>query len=181
MEATLTGRAIVATHRLQDANFHRAVVILLAHGDEGAFGVVVNRPSGVALPDQLAAWAPLAAEPAQIFLGGPVNRDAVVSLGVARRGVRAVRLQSVRGRLGIVDLTGDPLRAKDELRAVRMFAGYAGWDSGQLETEVDDGAWFVVDPVPTDVVTRHPERLWRSVLARQGGIFTTVPLDPSQN
>ena len=52
---------------------------------------------------------------------------------------------------------------------MRVFAGYAGWGSGQLEGEIGEGAWYVVDAEPADAFTDDPEHLWRDVLARQPG------------
>ena len=70
------------------------------------------------------------------------------------------------------------------LAGLRIFAGYAGWAAGQLEGEIDEGAWYVVDSEPRDAFTDNPERLWREVLRRQRGrlaMVSTYPDDPTQN
>jgi putative transcriptional regulator len=67
---------------------------------------------------------------------------------------------------------------------MRVFAGYAGWESDQLEAEIDEGAWFVVDAEAGDLSAEDPERLWQQVLRRQPGplaIVATFPEDPSLN
>ena len=65
-----------------------------------------------------------------------------------------------------------------------MFAGYAAWGSGQLEGEIEAGAWFVVDAEPADVMSQDPGQLWKRVLRRQGprlAMVAAFPPDPSQN
>ena len=182
MPGSLSGQLLVATHDLTDQHFHRSVVLVLAHEPgAGAAGVVLNRPSGAEPPDRLDAWRPLAATPAVMFTGGPVSRDLLIGVAVAHTGRSPSGWQPVRGRLGVVDLHADATLAKAELAGMRLFSGYAGWAAGQLEDEVAAGAWFVVAPRPGDVLTVAPDELWRAVLARQGGVFTTVPLDPNLN
>jgi putative transcriptional regulator len=177
----LTGRLVVASHDLTDRTFLRSVVLVLAHdADAGAAGIVLNRPGSDDLPDRLARWAPLLAPPAVMFRGGPVGPDTVIGLATGDD-VDLPGWQAVRPGIGVVDLTGDIAIARTQLRALRLFVGYAGWAAGQLEEEVASGAWFVVDAEPADVSATEPAGLWRPVLARLGGLFTTVPDDPSMN
>lgn len=173
------GRLLVATPDLADPNFTHTVVLVLEHNDEGAFGVVLNRPSDVAVSSALPGWEALAAAPDVVFVGGPVQQDGVVALG--RADEAAVFEQQVLPSIGVVDLEQDPVLAAVDLEIVRLFAGYAGWSPGQVEAEITEGGWFVVDADPGDVFSDDPEDLWRAVLQRQGGVFTTVPEDPSLN
>lgn len=173
------GRLLVATPDLADPNFSHAVVLLLEHNDEGAFGVVLNRPSDVAVAAALPGWEQLAVPPDVVFVGGPVQQDGVVALGAGDEAGAVVK--PVLPSVGVVDLEQDPLIAGGDLQRVRVFAGYAGWSTGQLETEIAEGGWFVVDATPSDVFSDDPEDLWLAVLHRQGGIFTTIPEDPSLN
>lgn len=182
MEESLAGRLLVASHELVDLNFHRAVVLVLAYDErEGAAGVILNRPSTARLPERLDPWQPLIAAPPVLFLGGPVSRKTVICVGIAARDEQLASWQSVTGRVGVVDLSGDAALARTELTSIRLFAGHAGWDGGQLEREISSGAWFVVAASADDPVVAKPHDLWRAVLARQGGLFTTVPLDPNLN
>lgn len=177
------GRLVVATHELTERTFRRAVVLLLAYDrHEGAAGVVLNRPTGVELPDLLRRWEALAASPAVLFMGGPIGRDTVIGVARTDRDVEVdvAGWRQIGEGLGAVDLSSDPGLA-DGLEAVRLFAGYAGWGEGQLEREIASGAWFVVPADPDDPLTATPAGLWRAVLARQGGLFTTVPDDPGLN
>jgi len=180
---TLRGRLLVAAPPLVDPNFDRTVVLLLEHGDEGALGLVLNRPSDTDLDDVLPEWRVLASDPAVVFTGGPVAPDAVIALARAEI-ARAEGFVEVVGDLGTVDLARDPLDLGAPLEAMRVFVGYAGWAPDQLERELDAGAWFVVDLDRGDPFSATPERLWRLVLRRQRGhlsVFASYPDDPASN
>jgi len=180
----LKGRLLVATPPLIDANFDRTVVLLLEHGDEGALGVVLNRPSGQEIGDPLDRWAPYVSAPSVYFGGGPVETQAIIALGRGRSTDTRPSFSPVVGPVGTVDLTAEPLEVVGELEALRLFHGYAGWGSGQLEGELEAGAWIVVDFDPVDAFTMQPEGLWRAVLKRQRGRISWLanfPDDPSAN
>src|SRR3954467_13291384 len=84
---SLTGRLLVATPSLRDPNFERTVVLLVAHEEGGALGVVLNRATEVAVADVLSGWGPLASEPSVVFEGGPVQPEAAICLARTRVGV----------------------------------------------------------------------------------------------
>ena len=163
------GRLLVALPTLTDPNFDRTVVLVLAaDADDGAIGVVLNRPTDTDVADPLPRWAPLAAQPGVVFLGGPVG--ATAAIGVARgTGTAGSGWAPVAGHLGTVDLGLDPDDLPAPVDAVRVFSGYAGWAPGQLESEIEQGAWLVVDGALDDVLCSDPARLWRLILRRQGG------------
>lgn len=177
------GRLLVATPLIGDPNFERSVVLLLAHGREGAFGVVVNRPSDTRVQEVASDWAPHAEAPGVVFVGGPVGREAVV--GLARRGFEAEdHFGPIAGDLGTVDLHRPPGLGDRPWRGVRLFAGSAGWAPGQLEDELAEGAWWPVDGTSDDVLTEDPDGLWSRVLRRQPGEvawFAHHPKDPTAN
>lgn len=181
---SLAGRLLVATPGLIDMNFFRSVVLVVEHTVEGAAGVVLNRPSQTELGrGPLESWSPLAAEPQLVFVGGPVAPDTAVCLARAELAEEPTGWQRVVGNLGVLDLSLDAndLRGIDRLR---VFAGYAGWGSGQLESELEEGSWYVLDADPEDALTTMPGALWRFVLRRQRGKLALVanfPADPSMN
>jgi putative transcriptional regulator len=178
---------LVATPLLADPNFERTVVLLLTHGDDGAFGVVLNRPSGTEVLELVPGWAGAAAEPSLMYLGGPVGQSAVVGLGVVEGeppGEELPGWQRVVGPVGTIDLNLDPADVATPLAGVRLFAGSAGWISGQLEGEIDEEAWWVLDSEPGDVVSSEPAGLWEHVLRRQPqptSFFAVFPPDPLVN
>ncbi len=183
MNERLKGRLLVATPNLGDPNFERTVVLILEHGEEGALGVVLNRPSDLDLAEPLPEWARAAAHPPVIFIGGPVAPSAAVCLARVIRGA-AEGWEPVLGQLGTLDLDSDPDETIAALDEIRVFAGYAGWGPGQLEGEIEAGGWFVVDADAADPLSPAPEDLWSAVLRRQRGplaFFSAYPPDPSLN
>ncbi|MDQ6725289.1 MAG: YqgE/AlgH family protein [Actinomycetota bacterium] len=189
MTDDLKGRLLVATPNLGDPNFERTVVLILEHGEEGALGVVLNRPSELDLAEPLPEWARAAAHPPVLFIGGPVAPSAAVCLArVAATGGgpgdAADGWEAVLGPVGTMDLDSDPDETIPRLEEIRVFAGYAGWGPAQLESEIDQGGWFVVDADVSDPLSPVPEQLWSSVLRRQRGtlsLFAAYPTDPSLN
>ena len=175
------GRLLVATPLIADPNFERAVVLLVAHDADGAFGVVLNRPSETPVAEVAPDWSPLAAAPGVVFIGGPVSQEAVLGLGRCP-GDEAASTALV-GDCGPVDLH-DPPALDAPWTSVRLFAGSAGWAPGQLEDELGEGAWWPVDAEPDDVTGGDVEGLWSRVLRRQPGElawFANHPSDPTAN
>ncbi len=185
--ASWAGRLVVATPALADPHFHRTVVLLLQHaGAEGALGVVLNRPGGTGVEEVLPGWERLAGEPPVLFEGGPVGPTTAICLGWGRPGAPGFAGFARLGALpvGTVDLDGDPGEVASVVSQVRLFAGYAGWAEGQLEAEVEEGSWWVLDALPGDGFARAPERLWSDVLRRQGpplAFAASYPEDPGLN
>ena len=180
---SLKGRLLVATPGLSDPNFSRTVVLLIEHGDEGALGVVLNRPSELEVSEPLPAWADMAAQPPVVFVGGPVSPSSAICLGRVAV-VEGDDWEPVVGPLGAVDLNLEPEEVTPRPELVRVFAGYAGWGPRQLEAEILSGGWFVVDAEPDDVLSPEPGDLWSGVLRRQPGrlaMFANYPDDPSTN
>ncbi len=182
-EILRAGRLLVANPLLGDPNFDRTVILLLAYGEEGALGVVLNRPSRTLVASPLPAWGELAATPPVVFVGGPVQHQAVICL--ARRGGNGfggeppLGWSGVTPEVGMVDLDRDPDGFGAELSHVRVFAGYAGWGAGQLEGEIGAGAWWVADVQPGDAFSDEPDDLWKQVLRRQGGSLALVAAYPA--
>ena len=184
-----SGRLLVATPELTEPHFARTVLLLLQHSaEEGALGVVLNRPSATDLDEVLPGWTPLAQFPPVVFEGGPVQPTAAICLGRSRgeppAEAYAVLQTTPTGSLGTVDLDAAPDELVPSVEAVRVFAGYAGWSPGQLEDEVAEGAWWVLDALPGDAFSSAPTTLWRQVLRRQGlplAFAASYPSDPTLN
>ncbi len=180
------GRLLLATPPLDDPNFDRTVIYMLEHHDDGALGVVINRPTGESLIEPLERWIDLQAAPESVFDGGPVEPDALIALALAHRPLTepSDELSPVSGRVVSADLTADPAFVAGVVSAVRVFRGYAGWGPGQLEGEINAGAWLIFDAEPTDVFAAEPGLLWRTVLRRQRGRLAwlaSAPDDLSAN
>jgi len=183
-ESPIKGRLLVASPLLGDPNFRRTVVLMLEHTSEGALGVVLNRPSESAVAQALPDWDALAAPPAAVFVGGPVEQGRVIALGRAVREAPQDDWTAVLGRVGMVDLQATPTDVASGFDLLRFFSGYAGWGAGQLEGELREGAWLVLDAREADPLTPDPDRLWRGVLARQTDDrkwLAFFPPDPRRN
>lgn len=176
---SLKGQLLVASPSLLDPNFRRTVVLVTEHGEHGAAGLVLNRPSESEVAEVVPQLDWLAEPGESVWIGGPVEQNAVLVLGEFE--VAEESPVPVFAEIGFVALDGDdpepPLRA-------RVFAGYAGWGGGQLEDELARDDWIVEPAVPDDVFAGDAVDLWRDVLRRKGGVFELVarmPDDPSLN
>lgn len=183
MHESTRGQLLVATPGLLDPNFVRTVVFMLEHNEEGAIGVILNRPSELPVATTIEPWAGRTVPPGVIFLGGPVSPSSVIALASVSLDDAGANWNPILGRIGTVDLDVDPSEVPG-LDEVRMFAGYAGWTGGQLEAELHDDGWFVLDAELTDVHTDDPGELWWEVLGRQSGALARLahyPRDPRDN
>jgi putative transcriptional regulator len=176
---------LVATPALVDPNFADTVVLLLDVDEEGALGVVLNRPSPITVAEVLGQWGGAVAEPHVLFHGGPVGTDAALAVALLRDPADVpVGFRAVRGRLGLVDLDTPAELLDGSLAGLRIFAGYAGWAPGQLQAEVEEGSWYVVPGEAPDAFRGDTTALWRDVLRRQPGELawrSTRPADPELN
>lgn len=183
----LAGQLLVATPLLADGPFFRTVIAVLDHGaGSGALGVVLNQPMTVEVADVLAVGPDVVSAPAVLFDGGPVSPETAIAVGLPAPDApaEAVAWRPSTPPYVTVDLDADPDVLARAVRRLRVFSGYAGWAAGQLEAEIDEGAWYVVDCLPDDVFGAEPETLWRRVLRRQGwplAAVATCPADPTLN
>jgi putative transcriptional regulator len=179
---SLRAQLLIASPALLDPNFHRTVVLVTEHTEEGAMGLVLNRPSQVAVADAIAHLAGLVEDGAVVYVGGPVQPEAVVALAELDDPEAAAAL--ALGDIGFLPADGDPDVLAGVVRRARIFAGYSGWGAGQLESEVEESAWIVEAAEPDDVFTSDPGQLWSESLRRKGGTYAVIalmPPDPSVN
>ena len=187
VSAVEAGSLLVAAPTLTDENFVRTVVFVIDHRREGTLGVVLNRPSEVAVGDVLPAWGPFTTRPSAVFVGGPVEQQTALCLAALRTGEDPARTEGVvgvRGPVALVDLDGDPGSLAPRVRGLRVFAGYAGWESRQLAGEIERKDWIVVPALPDDVLSPPTTDLWGRVLRRQGmptALLATHPGDVHRN
>ena len=179
------GQLLVATPLLIDPNFAETVVLLLDADENGALGVVLNRPSTVPVGDVLEPWAAVVAQPDVLFHGGPVSTEGALAVGRLRSVDDApVGFREVTSDLGVIDLDTPVELVDGSLAGLRVFAGYAGWGAEQLQGEIAEGSWYVVPGEVPDVFRVDPGSLWRDVLRRQPGEMawhSTRPSDPDLN
>ncbi|MFC5177684.1 YqgE/AlgH family protein [Nocardioides taihuensis] len=179
------GMLLVATPVLLDPNFADTVVLLLDVDENGALGVVLNRPSVVPVAEVLEGWSEVVAEPEVLFHGGPVSTEGALAVAsLSRPDDVPVGFREVWGTLGVVDLDTPVELIDGSIDGMRIFAGYAGWGADQLDGEIEEGSWYVVPAEGSDVFRLDPTDLWRDVLRRQPGELawhSTRPVDPDLN
>lgn len=179
---TLRGQLLVAGPTLVDPNFVRAVVLIGEHNDDGALGVVLNRPSETTVGEAVPDLEDLTSADDPVHVGGPVQPSAVLVLAEYEEPDESTQL--VTGAVGFVAVDDEGDRVATQLGRARVFAGYAGWGPGQLEAELERDDWIIVDAIADDVFDEDAPTLWSRVLDRQGGklrLIARMPLDPSLN
>jgi putative transcriptional regulator len=180
-EDWLKGKLLLALPGLREDTFYRTVILVLAHGPQGALGVVLNRPTGIDLREIFPELSYDAADPAVLFSGGPVQPDGIICLARGISPDERPGFAPVLDRWGSIDPREPP---PDEVDNVRVYRGYAGWSARQLESELARGSWLVTEAGPFDLTSDEPDDLWENVLDRQGPRYAhvkRVPRDPSLN
>jgi putative transcriptional regulator len=180
-EQSLRGKLLVASPSLVDPNFARTVVLITEHNDEGAMGIVLNRPAEARIEDVLPDLEEIAAD-GTLFVGGPVQPEAIVLLAEFSDPDAAAWIVAADVGLAAADRDLEELSAA--VRRGRLYAGYSGWGPAQLEAELELDSWIVEPPMPAELFPDDPETLWSDVLARKGGqyaLLARMPDDPSMN
>jgi putative transcriptional regulator len=182
---SLQGHLLVATPELLDPNFFQSVVLLVRHdGEEGALGLVLNRPTETTIKD---AWEQVSELPCgcdePIHRGGPCEGP----LMVLHTQEAAGQIPVCSGLYFSAEQDKVEWLIEHDVRPIRFFVGYAGWAPGQLEEELKSGSWLIC-PQVKEFVFRTPEDLWELVMAsirREEGIpFVDprlMPRDPRMN
>lgn len=179
---TLRGQLLIASPSLLDPNFRRTVVLVTEHNDEGAAGLVLNRRSETSVADALPDLTPLVEDTEVVYVGGPVQQEAVLCLAEFDDPDDAAML--VIDHVGFIPGDGDFGLLAGGTRRARVFAGYAGWGPGQLEAELEESSWIVADAERIDLFADPDADLWGSILRAKGGVYRMVALmpdDPSAN
>lgn len=179
---SLKGKLLFSTPALFDPNFRRTVVLVAEHSDEGAMGLVLNRPSETTVEEAVPELADVAGADSPVFVGGPVQPQAVLVLAEFDEPEEAATV--VVGDIGFARADGDLDDLARLTRRARVFAGYSGWSPGQLENELDEDSWLVEPVDDVDVLADPDEDLFGSALRTKGGtyrILALMPDDPRQN
>jgi putative transcriptional regulator len=171
------GQLLVATPSLYDPNFRRSVVLIAEHSDQGAMGVVLNRPSDSTVADAVPDLATLVEERERLHVGGPVEPQAVIVLAEFADGTDAATL--VTGDIGFVSADSDFALVAAATRRARVYAGYSGWGPGQLESELEEDSWLVEPVDGANLFPEPDEDLYATVLRRKGGMYRVLALMPS--
>ncbi len=178
---TLQGQLLISSAGLYDPNFRHTVVLVGEHDENGALGVVLNRPLPATVDEALPPLAELVPPGEAVYQGGPVQPMSPVLL--AELVHPSLADLPVFGRIGF--LIGEvSTSAQDGIVRARVFAGYSGWGPGQLEGEMEQGSWILEPATVADVFTDDPDDLWSAVLRRKGPDYeflSRMPFDPRVN
>ena len=163
----LKGRLLVATPALFDPNFRRAVVLVGEHGEEGAMGLVLNRPAEVTVGEAVPPLAVVAGEESLVHVGGPVQPEAVLVLAEFDDASAAATI--VVGDVGFASSDDDLEALAGATRRARVFAGYSGWGPGQLEAELEEESWLVEPARSVELLPGPGDDHLATVHSRKGG------------
>lgn len=183
-DASTKGSLLVAVPLLDEPNFHRTVIYVLEHSDDGALGLVINRPTDEDQLPGLDPWMYELSQPQVVFDGGPVQSNTLIGVAALAATEDSDGFVQIHEGLGTVDLGQLPSEVAEGLTQLRLFRGYAGWGPGQLDGELEEGAWLVLEAEHDDIFSAHPQGLWRNVLRRAGGrtaLLADAPDDLSWN
>jgi putative transcriptional regulator len=180
----LQGQLLLDSGQLGGSFFQRTVVLVCKHDAEGAFGLVLNRTVGKTVGDLIIADLPETLKTAPLYLGGPVQPGALSYLHTDS----FIPAADVLPNLALGHSLDDLLEIGEGFSAtkkVRMFAGYAGWTAGQLESEMKRKAWLTFPASVELVLETPPEQLWQKVLQNKGGwknkLLAQMPEDLAWN
>ena len=182
VDDSLRGQLLIASPALVDPNFFRTVVLITEHNEEGAMGIVLNRPSDTMVGDVVPELADVAGDGAPVYVGGPVQPEALVLLAEFSDPSAAAWI--VVADVGLASADVDLEELASVVRRGRVYAGYSGWAPGQLEAEMELDSWIVEPPLPAELFPDDSDSMWNAVLARKGGSYSLIarmPADPSMN
>jgi putative transcriptional regulator len=179
---SVRGQLLIAGPALLDPNFWRTVVLVVEHSDEGALGVVLNRPSETTVVDAVSQLGELVDPDDPVFIGGPVQPSSVIVLAEFEDPSDAALIAF--DDVGVLGTDPSMESLGTGVRRARAFVGHAGWGAGQLDGELERGDWIVETARREDAFAADPKELWATVLTRKGGSYALVarmPPDPSVN
>jgi putative transcriptional regulator len=179
---SVRGQLLIAGPTLQDPNFWRTVVLVVEHNDEGALGLVLNRPSESTVADAVPQLMIIADPEDDVLVGGPVGQTAVIVLADFEDPEEAALIAF--DNVGVMASGGPEPGLGAGVRRARVFAGHSGWGPGQLDGELERGDWILEPAQYDDAFTDEPGELWVEVLERKGGSYALVarmPPDPTLN
>jgi putative transcriptional regulator len=178
-QPSLAGSLLVAHPNMLDPNFRRAVLFISAHDpEEGALGVIINRPLDKRVADLVTEVPPEGLAGVPVFFGGPVGKNQLMFAAFEWHKGLGLKLNHSVGLDEASALAGD------DPMSIRAFVGYAGWDAGQLEAEMKQKAWIVRKPNRSALRPERLPRLWFDIMNGLGPwykMLAAAPDDPSLN
>jgi|TARA_B100000315_G_scaffold231761_1_gene243357 putative transcriptional regulator len=170
------GVFLVATHDLGGSFFSNSVILLAKYSHKGALGVIINRPSGISLSEVLPEFKELKKDLGTLFIGGPVARfSPVLLLRTDRETKNAHRIFGNTSYSTDIRSVMDFVINKNSKDRMRVYAGYAGWHAGQLESEVARGSWRVVMADQYTIFDKDSDTIWDDLMRGDTPLFIKNP------
>lgn len=178
------GKVLISNPLLSDFFFRRSVVLLIDHGEDGAFGLILNKPLDFSIQDVTASFP---SSRSGLYLGGPVKTDGIFY--IHKLGLLIPESTEIMSGVWwggnaevLEELLNEPEMQYHE--SVRFFLGYSGWTSGQLEEEIENKSWQIADVQPDEIISAAPSDLWDQKVRSLGKHYEPwlkFPADPSFN
>ncbi len=181
---TQRGNLLIADPDLIDPNFFHAVVLILEHDEEGALGLVLNRPTCVSAAQMVPEWKSRVSNPMNIFQGGPIPSKMLIGLADVTNNTEIDTWKPILDSAGIMSVEEKPPISDPGISALRLYSGYSGWTAGQLDSEINTGSWFTVPAGPADLFESNPADLWFRLLHTYHGKWpwhARASIAPSRN
>lgn len=174
------GKVLIAQPFMTDSTFSRSVVLLCEHGANGSIGYVLNRPTSIEISELVAGEYP----ELSVYHGGPVQLDTLHMLHRMYPELGGAKLRENLYWGGNFDALKFR-KVTESLKAnLRLYVGYAGWGTGQLERELEEGSWYIADTEPDLIFNSAPEDMWKQAILALGDEYrylANMPLDPGLN
>lgn len=172
------GTFLIATPELENGFFFRGVVLVCEHNANGSFGILINKPLELALPEEIMNLNQLSNSHIGVRAGGPVQTNQMMLL----HNSQTLEQQTLKIAEGIY-LGGDLQFLQDAIvnpegPHILLCFGYAGWGAGQLEREFLDGHWFLHPASSFNLFKVSAEKLWQTLLREMGGKYATLSMIP---
>lgn len=175
----LAGSLLIAHPNMLDPNFRRSVLFISSHDpEEGAMGVILNRPLDKQVADLVGEIPPEGLADVPVFLGGPVGKNQLMFATFEWLDGNGLKLNHN------VDVNEAHERAGEDPASIRAFVGYAGWSAGQLEAEMKQKAWILQKPIRATLTPDRLPKLWFEIMRELGPwykMLAAAPDDPSLN
>lgn len=181
------GQLLVAAPGIEEPFFVRSVMLIIDQDRGVTCGVDLTKRSDIAVFNVLPDWAEVVAKPQALYVGGPINPQSVLGVGMTKRGVSIEEhsaLSRLAPRLAHVDLREKPKVIGELMTGMRMFAGYTAWENDQLEREIANGDWYVAPALAQDALAPGAADVWGDVMKRQPmplPLYSTFPASSDDN
>ncbi len=175
---SLKGKLLLDSGQLGDTIFHQAAVYLCGHDREGAMGLIVNHPFSIPFKEFIEESSPSVLDSLPVHIGGPVLENTIFGLFYSGRNYKG--LKEISGRVYLITSL-EEAKQVDHLideRNIHLYAGYAGWSSGQLEEEIARGAWLISDVVSGELFEEDSTKLWKKKIRTFGVAYNLLSCSP---